>query len=68
MAEKKSEDLMIDAKNFFNFYKKEIGKSVRAGKNIIFVDFDDISSFSHVLAEQLISFPEEVFQILEVAL
>ncbi len=68
MAEKKSEDLIIDARNFFNFYKKEIGRSVRAGKNIIFVDFDNISSFSHVLAEQLISSPEEVFQVLEVAL
>ncbi len=68
MADKKSEELLIDARNFFNFYKKEIGKSVRAGKHIIFIDFDDLSSFSHILAEQLISSPEEVFQVLEVSL
>ncbi len=68
VVEKKGEDLLSEARNFFNFYKKEIGKSIRAGKNVIFVDFDDISSFSHILAEQLISSPEEIFQVLEVAL
>jgi len=68
VIEKKGEELIIEARNFFNFYKKEIGKSVRAGKNNIYVNFEDISSFSHILAEQLISSPEEILQILEVAL
>lgn len=68
VVEKKGEDLVIEARNFFNFYKKEIGKSVRAGKNVIFVNFGDIASFSHILAEQLVSTPEEIFQVLEVAL
>jgi len=27
----KSEDLVIEAKKFFDFYKKEVGKSVRKG-------------------------------------
>ncbi len=56
----KSEDLMTQSRNFFNFYKKEIGKSIRSGKHIIYIDFDDLSSFSHTLSEQLISSPEEV--------
>ncbi len=64
----KSEDLMTQSRNFFNFYKKEIGKSIRSGKHIIYIDFDDLSSFSHTLSEQLISSPEEVLQILELAL
>jgi len=68
VVEKKSEDLIIEARNFFNFYKKEIGKSIRAGKNVIYVDFEEISSFSHVLAEQILSSPEEIFQVLEIAL
>ena len=68
MADKKSEDLVIEARNFFNFYKKEIGRSIRTGKKVIFVNFEDIASFSHVLAEQLLSAPEEIFQILELAL
>jgi len=68
MAGKKSEDLLAESRNFFNFYKKEIGKSVRAGKHVIFVNFEDIASFSHVLAESLISVPEETLQILELSL
>ena len=69
MAKKlKTEDLLIESKNFFNFYKKEIGKSVRAGKNIIILNFEDIASFSHNLSENLLSEPEEVLQLMELAL
>jgi len=68
VVEKKGEDLVAEARNFFNFYKKEIGKSIRAGKKVIFVDFQDIASFSHTLAEHMISSPEEIFQVMEVAL
>ena len=68
MVEKRNEDLAIEARNFFNFYKKEVGRSIRTGKKVILVNFDDIASFSHVLAEQLLSTPEEIFQILELAL
>lgn len=67
-AVKKSEDLASESRNFFNFYKKEIGKSIRSGKNVILVNFEDISSFSPVLAEHLISVPEEALQIMEVTL
>ncbi len=65
---KKSEDLFSEVRNFFNFYKKEIGKSIRAKKNVIYIAFEDIASFSHDLAEQLLLSPEEVFQIMEVVL
>jgi len=68
MAEKKTEELILDARNFFNAYKKEIGKSIREGKNVIYIDFNDIASFSHKLAELLIAQPEEILQVLEVAL
>jgi replicative DNA helicase Mcm len=68
MADKKSEEIVNEAKNFLNFHKKSIGKSIREGKNVIFVNFQDIASFSHFLAEEIISFPEENIQILQVAL
>ena len=68
MAEKKSEELITEAKNFFNSYKKEVGKSVRTGKNVIMINFEDISSFSHDLAEKLIASPEETLDLLELAL
>jgi len=65
---KSTEDLVAEARNFFNYYKKEIGKSIRSGNKIIYIDFDDIASFSHTLSETLITSPEEVFQVMEVAL
>ena len=68
MAEKKTDELILEARNFFNSYKKEIGKSVREGKNVIYIDFDNLSSFSHELSELLFNKPEEIFQVLEVAL
>src|SRR3989344_3142582 len=68
MAERKTEDLILEARNFFNSYKKEIGQSVKSGKKIIPIDFNNLSSFSHVLSELLFDHPEEIFQVLEVAL
>jgi len=65
--QKGSEELIIEAKAFFETYKKEIGKSIRRGKKVIFINFEDISSNSPTLAEALISSPEEILQILELA-
>ena len=68
MVEKKTEELLLEARNFFNFYKKEIGKSIKEGKKIIYIDFNELSSFSHELTELLAETPEEILQVLEVAL
>jgi len=69
MPEKKgSEELIIEAKAFFESYKKEIGESIRKGKKVIFINFEDISSHSPTLAEALLSSPEEILQILELSL
>ncbi len=68
MEEKKGEDFITESKNFFNYYKKEVGKFIRAGKNVIFLHSQEISSFSPILAEQLMSSPEEIIQVMELAL
>ena len=69
MVEKRSTDEQIaEAKQFFDTYKKEIGQSIREDKRVIFVDFNDLSEFSHGLAEDLLSAPEEILQVLESAL
>ena len=69
MPEKKSnEELIIEAKSFFETYKKEVGESIRKGRKVIFVNFEDIASNSPILAEALISSPEEILQVLELAL
>jgi len=64
----KQEELIIEAKNFFDNYRKEIGKSIRTGKNVIFIPFQELASFSPTLSENLLSAPEELFQVLELAL
>jgi replicative DNA helicase Mcm len=68
MPQKNTEELIIEAKGFFSTYKHEIGESIRKGKKVVFINFDDLSSHSPILAEALISSPEEILQSLETAL
>ncbi|VVB78583.1 Minichromosome maintenance protein MCM [uncultured archaeon] len=65
---KSNEELVIEAKSFFETYKKEVGESIRKGQKVVFVNFSDLASNSPMLAEALIGNPEEMIQILEVAL
>ncbi len=65
---KTNEDFIIEAKIFFEDYKKQIGESIRKGKKVIYVNFEDLASSSPVLSEALIGNPEDVLQILETAL
>lgn len=62
------EDLVIEAKNFFNFYKKELGDSIRKGENVIFVDFMKITEFSNMLSDEILSDPEETLRLIELAI
>src|SRR3989338_4205285 len=63
-----TEELIEEAKLFFDTYKKEIGDSVRKGRKVVFVNFDDLASTSPMLAEAIMSSPEEMLQLLETAL
>jgi len=64
----KNDELMIEAKNFFEFYKKEIGESIRKGKNAIYLDFTKLIEFSNKLSEEILIVPEETLRIVEMAL
>ena len=68
MSRQTNEELVIEAKSFFETYKKEVGESIRKGKKVVLVNFSDLASNSPVLAEALISSPEEILQLLEAAL
>jgi replicative DNA helicase Mcm len=65
---KGNEELIIEAKSFFDLYKKKIGESIRKGRKVVFVDFEDLASNSPTFAEALIASPEEMLQLLETAL
>ena len=68
MDKLKQEEFMAEAKGFFNFYKKQIGEAARSGDSIVFLGFNDLASFSHVIAEMLLDKPEEILNNLEVSL
>jgi replicative DNA helicase Mcm len=64
----KREDLIIEAKNFFDAHKKELGESLRKGSKVIYLDFLKLTEFSNVLSDQIITNPEETFAIIELAI
>ena len=64
----KSEDLIIEAKNFFDSYKKEVGDSLRKGASVIYIDFMKLTQFSNRLSDEILSRPEEILSLLELAI
>ncbi|NPE26952.1 hypothetical protein HNV12_03035 [Methanococcoides sp. SA1] len=62
------DDFLVEAKEFFEVNRKEIGKVAKKGEKVVEIDFEDFSAHSPELAENLIDRPEETIQLLEVAL
>jgi len=67
-VDSKREELVIEAKKYFEYHKESIASSVRKGKNVVYVDFIELSEFSNKLAEEIVNDPEETFKILEQAI
>lgn len=64
----KNEELITEAKNFFDLYKKEIGESIRKGKSTIHLDFIKLTEFSNKLSEEILTNPEETLALTELAM
>jgi len=64
----KAEELIIEAKNFFDFYKKDIGESIRKGNKTILLDFTKLIEFSNRLSEEILTNPEETLRMVEIAI
>ena len=63
-----SEELLNEAKEFFEINKKEIIRNLGDKHKIVHVDFQELSGHSPQLSENLIERPEETVQTLELAL
>lgn len=63
----KNEELIIEAKNFFESYKKELGESLKKADNVIYLDFIKLTEFSNKLADEILSNPEETLSLIEQA-
>ena len=64
----KNEELIIEAKNFFDAHKKEFGESIRKGNNVIYLDFMELTEFSSILSDEILSNPEETLRLVELAI
>jgi replicative DNA helicase Mcm len=67
MENKKSEEFLIEAKNFFESYKKQIGESIRKGTKVIELDFQELTRFSSRLSDEILASPEEMLRLMEIA-
>ena len=68
--EKKSkrEELVIEAKNFFDFYKKELAEARKKRTNVLFLNFMNITEFSNKLSDEILAAPEETIILMETAI
>ena len=65
---KSKEEIVLETKNFFDSYKKEVGDSLRKGNNVIYLDFKKLSEFSNKLSDEILSNPEETLGLMELAI
>jgi len=63
----KSEELIIEAKNFFNLNKEDLGESIRKITNVILLDFMKLTEFSNKLSDEIFTNPEETLSLIELA-
>jgi len=68
MAKKGNDELILEAKGFFDSHKKSIGESIRSGESVVKLKFPQITEFSPLLAEKIMDLPEETISIMETAL
>ena len=64
----KQEDLLIEAKNFFEAHKKDLIESKRKGLNVSYINFEDLAKFSKILSDEILENPEETLKTIEQAI
>ncbi|MEM3074926.1 MAG: minichromosome maintenance protein MCM [Candidatus Pacearchaeota archaeon] len=64
----KTEEFLIEAKSFFQAYKKQVGEAARRIENVVYINFEDLANFSPKISELLLDRPEEIIGLLETAI
>ena len=65
---KKQEEVILEAKSFFDAHKKEIGESIRGGESVVKLSFEKLAAFSPGISDKVLQAPEEALALLETAL
>ena len=63
-----NEEIGAASKDFFNYYKKEIGKALKARERAIKVSFKELLNFNSELTEEILNNPETTIALIEEAL
>lgn len=62
------EDLLLEAKQFFEVNKRLVGKASKEGVRSVVIEFERIVDFNPKLAEMLLQKPADVMRVLDIAL
>lgn len=65
---KKQEELLLEAKSFFNAHKKDLAASLHEGTAIVHLQFVTLAQHSPTLASEIEEAPEQTLALLETAL
>ncbi len=70
MGEKKltNDELTLEAKNFFDLYKREIGEFLKRDNRVIPLNFMKLTEFSNKLSDEILADPEKTIEIIESAI
>lgn len=61
------DEFLVEAKEFFDNNKRQIGRNIKLGDKALVINFDDLAQHSIQIADNLIERPEETIQLLEIA-
>jgi len=64
----RQEELIIEAKSFIDYYKKNLAQSLRDENNVVYIDFQDLAEFSNTLSDEILVNPEEALRYIELAI
>ncbi|MEA3413976.1 MAG: minichromosome maintenance protein MCM [Nanoarchaeota archaeon] len=64
----RQEDMLNEAKGFIDFYKKNLGSSLRDENSVVYIDFLELSEFSTELADEILKNPDEALRYIELAI
>jgi len=64
----KQEELIIEAKGFIDFYKKNLAEALRDENSVFYINFQDLAEFSNVLSDEILVNPEETLRYIELAI
>jgi len=64
----KNEELILEAKNFFDSHKQDFKEDIKKGRNVLYMDFMKLTEFSNKLSDEILANPEETLRLIELAI